>query len=245
LGPGPWRARSTYVANYVQTPTDDPAHVYQNLLFALREEEGINNGEPCLHGQLLGALNPQEGETVLHIGAGTGYYTAILAQLVGPKGKVIGYEINSDLAARATDNLAPWRNVEIRCASGVVEGLPRADAIYVNAGATRPVAAWLDALNDDGGLVFPLSGTAASAAGASLLVRRPKHSFPATVIGFCLFIPCQGAFDEDEAMRVTAAFRSGALWTAQSLVRDNQPDEAAVLVGDGWWLSSRPAPEPV
>ena len=107
LGPGPWRARSIYVADYVQTPTDDPIHLYQNLLFALREEEGINNGEPCLHGQLLGTLNPQEGETVLHIGCGTGYYTAILAQLIGPKGKVIGYEINSDLAARKQGSPPP------------------------------------------------------------------------------------------------------------------------------------------
>jgi protein-L-isoaspartate(D-aspartate) O-methyltransferase len=243
LGPGPWRARSIYVANYVQTPTDDPSHVYQNLLFALREEEGINNGEPCLHGQLLGALNPQEGETVLHVGCGTGYYTAILAELVGPNGKIIGYEIDPDLAARAIDNLAPWRNVEVRCASGVVDGLPRADAIYVNAGATRPLAAWLDALNDGGRLVFPLSGTWASQAGVSLLVRRIKHSFAARVIGFCVFIPCQDAFDQDEAARVTAAFRSDALLTIQSLVRDGGSDDTAVLVGEGWWLSSRPPAE--
>jgi protein-L-isoaspartate(D-aspartate) O-methyltransferase len=78
-----------------------------------------------------------------------------------------------------------------------------------------------------------------------LRVTRRKHAFPAAVIGYCVFIPCQGAFDEDEASRVTAAFRSGVLWTAQSLVRDGQPDETAVLAGDGWWLSSRPAPERV
>jgi protein-L-isoaspartate(D-aspartate) O-methyltransferase len=243
LGPGPWLARSIYDPTYVQTPTDDPVHLYQNLLFALLDEKGINNGEPCLHGQLLGALNPQEGNTVLHVGCGTGYYTAILAHLVGPKGKVIGFEINPDLAARAIDNLAPWRNVEVRGASGVVDGLPPADAIYVNAGATRPPAAWLDALNDDGKLVFPLSGTWASQAGVGLLVRRIKQSFPAGVIGFCVFIPCQDAFDQDEAGRVTEAFQSGALWTTRSLVRNDRPDETAVLVGNGWWLSSRPAPE--
>jgi protein-L-isoaspartate(D-aspartate) O-methyltransferase len=229
----------------VQTPTDDPIHLYQNLLFALRDEEGINNGEPYLHGQLLGALSPKEGDTVLHIGAGTGYYTAILAHLIALAGKLIGYEIDPQLARRAIDNLAPWQNVEVRRASGVADDLPRCDAIYVNAGATRPAAAWLDALSDGGRLVFPLSGTAGNEAGVSLLVTRLEHAFAARVIGYCLFIPCEGAFDQDEASRVTAAFRSGALWTAQSLVRDAQPDEAAVLVGDGWWLSSRPAPERV
>src|SRR5215475_7848968 len=227
LGAGPWLARSIYNETYVQTPTDDPIHLYQNLLFALADEKGINNGEPCLHGQLLGALNPREGDTVLHIGCGTGYYTAILAQLVGPTGKVIGYEVEADLAARAGDNLAPWGNVEVRCASGVVGGLPRSDAIYVNAGATRPAAAWLDALNENGRLVFPLSGRVRSGAGVSLLIERLKDAFSARAIGFCLFIPCEGAFDEDEAGNVTAAFRSGALWTIQSLVRDNQPDDTA------------------
>ncbi|MBV8752336.1 MAG: methyltransferase domain-containing protein [Hyphomicrobiales bacterium] len=243
MGPGPWLARSIYEPTYVQTPTDDPIHLYQNLLFALRDEKGINNGEPCLHGQLLGALNPHQGDTVLQIGCGTGYYTAILAELVGPTGKVIGYEVDPQLAARAVDNLAPWGNVEVRCVSGVAGDLPPCDAIYVNAGATRPVAAWLDALNDGGRVVFPLSGTAASSTGVGLLIKRSKDSFPAGVIGFCVFIQCQDAFDQDEASRVTAAFRSGAIWATQSLVRNDRSDETAVLVGNGWWLSSRP-PEP-
>jgi protein-L-isoaspartate(D-aspartate) O-methyltransferase len=77
-----------------------------------------------------------------------------------------------------------------------------------------------------------------------LLVKRCKDSFRAEVIGFCVFIPSQGAFDQDEAARVTAAFRSGALWATQSLVRNSKPDETAVLVGGGWWLSSAPASEP-
>jgi len=245
LGAGPWLARSINDKTYVQTPTDDPIHLYQNLLFALIGEKGINNGEPCLHGQLLGALGPREGDTVVHIGCGTGYYTAILAQLVGPTGKVIGYEVNADLASRAGNNLAPWTNVEVRCASGVAGTLPKGDAIYVNAGATRPAAAWLDALNDDGRLVFPLSGTPASSAGVSLLVRRRQDAFSARTIGFCVFIPCEGAFDRNEARDVTAAFHSGALWMSASLVRDNQRDHTAVLAGDGWWLSSRSVDEEV
>jgi protein-L-isoaspartate(D-aspartate) O-methyltransferase len=101
----------------------------------------------------------------------------------------------------------------------------------------------LDALNDDGRLVFPLSGTSASQVGVGLLVHRTKHSFAAGVIGFCVFIPCQDAFDQDEAGRVTAAFRSGALWTSRSVVRNDRSDETAIVVGDGWWLSSRPASE--
>jgi protein-L-isoaspartate(D-aspartate) O-methyltransferase len=240
LGPGPWYAVSPS-GLLVQTPTDDPIHVYQNELFVLDREKRINNGEPSLHGQLLGALHPGEGSTALHIGCGTGYYSAILAQLVGPTGAVIAYEIEPELARKAADNLKPWDNVEVRATSGTADELPPCDVIYVNAGATHPARYWLDALNENGRLVFPLSGSPSIATGVSLLGTRLRDSFAARVVGYCGFIGCVGATDIDEGFRVAAAFRTGELWKAQSLFRSDKPDENAVLIGKGWWLSSSPA----
>jgi len=193
---------------------------------------------------LLGALHPVPGNTALHIGCGTGYYSAILAQLVGRSGKVIAYEIEPELAERAARNLKPWDNVEVRAASGTAGELPRCDAIYVNAGATRPAAIWLDALDDGGRLLVPLSGSGANRFGASLLVTRLNNAFSARAVGYCGFIDCVGATDPEEGASVTAAFRSGELWKAQSLVRNHRPDNSAVLVGKGWWLSSD-TPKPV
>jgi protein-L-isoaspartate(D-aspartate) O-methyltransferase len=241
LGRGPWIAVSPISGIHVPTPTDDPVHVYQNVLFVLDQEKGINNGEPCLHGRLLGALSPTRGSVALHIGCGTGYYTAILAQLVGPSGRVVAYEIEPELTRRAAENLKPWDNVEVRTASGAGGDLPRCNAIYVNAGASRPAAGWLDALNEGGRLLFPLTGSESSQAGVSLLVTRLKDSFTARVLGYCGFIPCQGAWYAGEAAHVTAAVHSGQLWKAQSLVRSDQADSSAVLIGEGWWLSSSPA----
>jgi protein-L-isoaspartate(D-aspartate) O-methyltransferase len=234
LGPGPWFATSPVSGLFVATPTDDPIHLYQNMLFALHREKRINNGEPFLHAQLLAALAPARGNVVLHIGCGAGYYTAILAHLVGPSGKVIAYEIEPGLGHRALENLKPWDNVEVRVASGVNGKLPRCDAIYVNAGATRPVSSWLDSLNESGKLLFPLVGS--SGAGVMLLTTRFEGSIAAKVIGPCGFVPCRDAFDPAEAANVTAALRSG-LWKAQSLVRNDEPDDHAVLIGKGWWLS--------
>jgi protein-L-isoaspartate(D-aspartate) O-methyltransferase len=243
LGAGPWLAMSSLSGTSVATPTDDPIHVYQNVLFALDRQKRINNGEPFLHGQLLGALAPARGNVALHIGCGTGYYTAILAHLVGPSGKVIAYEIELELGRRAVENLKPWDNVEVRLASGVNDELPRCDVIYVNAGATRPVAGWLDALNEGGKLLFPLVGL--QGRGVTLLLTRPPHgvifigdrgSIAAKVIGLCGFVSCRDAYDPAEAASVTAAFYSG-LWNARSLIRNDEPDENAVLIGKGWWLS--------
>lgn len=235
LGPGPWLAVSPMSGMDVATPTDDPIHVYQNVLFALDRKKRINNGEPFLHGQLLGALAPARGHVALHIGCGTGYYTAILAHLIGPAGKVIAYEIEPELGLRAAENLKPWDNVEVRLVSGVNDELPHCDAIYVNAGATHPATGWLDALNEGGKLLFPLVGL--EGAGVTLLLSKVQGSIAAKVTGYCGFVPCRDAFEEAEAANVTAAFRSGKLREARSLVRNDEPDDNVVLIGKGWWLS--------
>src|SRR5215475_975158 len=82
LGPGPWRI---FVGGrYISTPSADPAFLYQDVTVALSEEKNINNGQPTLHAASLTALDPYEGDTVIHVGAGAGYYTALLHNLVGP-----------------------------------------------------------------------------------------------------------------------------------------------------------------
>ena len=103
-GPPPWRIGSGGL--FGRTASDDPARLYDDVLVAIDVRRGINNGQPSLHAQSIDALRIKEGETVVQIGAGAGYYTAILAHLVGPAGKVVAYEIEPDIAERAKANLA-------------------------------------------------------------------------------------------------------------------------------------------
>src|SRR4029077_16929750 len=111
LGPGPWKIFTG--GGYITTPTDDTAFLYQDVTVALSESSKINNGQPVLHAVSLATLNPKEGEMALHIGAGTGYYTAVLARLTAPAGKVLAYEIEPALAELATANLADTANVVV------------------------------------------------------------------------------------------------------------------------------------
>ncbi len=237
-GPPPWRVGSGGL--FGLTSSDDPARLYEDVLIALDAERGINNGQPSLHAQAIDALRLKEGETVVQIGAGAGYYTAILAELVGPTGKVIAYEIAPDIAARAAANLARYPQVEVRARSGV-EDLPQADAIYVNAAATHPLRAWLDALKPGGRLVFPLQ--AAGSSGAMLIVTRPEHgeAWPARLLTGVVFIPCEGAQDTEMGRKLDKAFRRGRTDRVRSLRFGGAPSETDWVRGDGWALSSEPA----
>lgn len=236
LGSGPWRVCAT-PGRYVTTPSDDPRFLYQDILVGLVPERGINNGQPSLHAACLAACKPRAGETAVHVGAGTGYYTAVLAELVGSAGRVVAYEIEADLARRATTNLEPWRNVEVRAASAVTGPLPPADVVYVNAGATHPVPAWLDALAVGGRLMFPL--TADDGRGCMLLVtRRGTARYEAKAPMRCGFIPCVGARDFSSSVSLASALDSRPLETIRSLRRDEPPDTSVWCKGPGWWLST-------
>jgi protein-L-isoaspartate(D-aspartate) O-methyltransferase len=225
---------------YVQTPDDDPAFLYQNLLLALDREHEVNIGQPSAHAYWLGACNIKKAETVVQVGAGSGYYTAILAHLVGAKGQVYAYEIDEPLAARARENLKDLHHVEVRTLSGVSSDLPQADLIYVCAGAAQPSRMWLDALRPEGRLMFPLAPQGVF--GGMLLITRPDQGFawPARFVSRAAFIGCVGLQDEEAGRRLTEAFSKN--WDGVRWLRlDGSPDDSCWFAGDGWWLSTADA----
>lgn len=234
LGSGPWYVFTG--SKSVTIPSDDPGFVYQDVVIRLKGN--VNNGQPSLHAMCLGALQLQPGETAIHIGAGHGYYSAIIAQLVGPTGRVHAYEIDLELAVRATQNLKPFPQVSVHAESAVDVPLPEADAVYVNAGASRIPPNWLDALTINGRLLFPLQPP--SSAGAMLLVTRlDGNRYTARFLVPAIFIPCVGAQDTDP-QPLTHALTRGDARNVKSLRRDCQPDDTAWHIGDGWWLSTTP-----
>jgi protein-L-isoaspartate(D-aspartate) O-methyltransferase len=117
---------------YIETPSDDPVFLYQDIVVALAEDRVVNNGQPSLHAACLAALDLKQGEHVIHVGAGTGYYRALLAKLTGPSGSVLAYEIDERLAQRAATNLDDQPHVTVVCRSGsegpLLAAMPSASA---------------------------------------------------------------------------------------------------------------------
>ncbi len=227
----PWTVISTGVA----IRTSDIAEIYDNVLVAIDPERGINNGEPALHAAWIDTVSPQPGETVIHVGAGTGYYTAILALLVQQGGRVEAFEYEADLAARAEQNLAPYDNATVHAASAFGRALPNADIIYVNAGVVAPDVQWLRALNPGGRLIFPWQPH--KGWGPAVLVTRRRRGFSAQSLMTVGFISCSGTTEKISVSRLPtesdfAAVRS--IWIRS----DRSPDSSAVAVYDDVWFSS-------
>jgi protein-L-isoaspartate(D-aspartate) O-methyltransferase len=235
LGPPPWKIFTA--TGYIEAKSSDPALLYQDVVVSLGVDAPLNNGQPTLHAYCIHTLDLKPGERVLHVGAGTGYYTTILAMLVGETGSVMAYEIEPELAARAKANLAALTQVHVLARSGAEGPLPECDAIYVNAGATEPLAVWLDALKPRGRLLFPL--TPGSGAGAMLLVTKLDERYSARFLMQVQFVGCEGARDEATAERLTEAFRGRRWAEVKTLHRDEARDESCWCAGDGWWLSTR------
>ena len=143
LGAGPW-PMLRWPRRYVPTPSDDPVYLYQDALVGIIPERVLNNGQPWLHAMLIAAAAPGPGEHVVHIGAGVGYYTAILAHMVGESGRVTAIEFDDGLAERVAANFAGQPSVRALQGDGSQIEFDLADVIYMNAGATRPADIWLD-----------------------------------------------------------------------------------------------------
>jgi protein-L-isoaspartate(D-aspartate) O-methyltransferase len=244
LGPGPWSIvrRSGYVA----TPSDDPVYLYTDQVIGILPERNLNNGEPSLHAALLASAAPQSGEHVVHIGAGVGYYTAIMAQLVGSSGAVTGIEFDASLAARAAANVSHLPNVRIVQGDGTRLGFDPADVVYVNAGATHPAPSWLDGLKEGGRLILPLTCFEARdrgpvhRRGAVFRIERQGDDLLARRISAVVIFPCEGARDEACEQALSAAFENGGAERVTRLYRrDDVPAEQCWLRVAGWCLAYR------
>ncbi len=155
---------------------------------ALALFHGQTCSQPSTVAAMLELLHVPVGADVLDIGSGSGWTTALLARLVGPRGSVLGLEIDPGLCSFGAANLAAWRMpwARIELADPQVLGRPRAGGwprILVSATARRLPPELVDQLAGDSRMVIPVGRQ------MTLVVREGGGPPVLSAHGEYLFVP--------------------------------------------------------
>lgn len=238
LPPGPWPVLR-HDGFYETTPDADPVHLYRDVTVGLDPERRLNNGQPSVLAHLIDRLGARPGDRLVHVGCGTGYYTAIFAELVGPSGRVEALEVEPELAAQARENLAHLPQVRVLEADGTAWDPGPVERIFVNAGVTHPLPLWLDRLTDGGTLVAPL--TNGDWLGGFLRVEKRGEAYAARFLLSGAAYPCTGGRDAGIEAALAAWFPALDQGTVQSLRRDaHEVEETCWLHAAEFCLSTAP-----
>jgi len=151
---------------------------------------GQTISQPYMVALMTEALKLSGRERVLEIGTGSGYQTAVLAEI---SREVITIERLPELSRRAVDvlNSLGCRNVTPVVADGTLGWETQApyDRILVTAGAQRVPPALLDQIADGGLLVMPVGGADSQ---RLHVVRRSASRLLTTSLTPCRFVPLVG-----------------------------------------------------
>jgi protein-L-isoaspartate(D-aspartate) O-methyltransferase len=249
LGAPPWQIGSAEqrtlsmsgMVRMAYTPTEDPRDIYHNVLVALDPAKDINNGQPSALARWIDALDLKAGDRAYHLGCGVGYYTAIVAEVVGPSGSVVAIDANADLAARAKENLASYANVAVHAADGASFDTGPCDAMLVNAGVTHPHPVWLDRLRDGGRLVLPITMAATPTLGQGVMIKITRDASSYSVQNITVIAIFSGIGMRDPLLEplMQKALTTGALLKLKSVRRDaHEPADTCVLHGREVCLST-------
>jgi protein-L-isoaspartate(D-aspartate) O-methyltransferase len=230
LGPGPWQlasaeGRALSAAGLMQLAymtVEDSREVYHNVVVSLDRSKDINNGQPGALGRWIEALALKSGECVYHLGCGVGYYTAIIAEVIGASGRVVGLELQPELAERARQNLADYAQVTVEAGDGATFDPGDCDAMLINCGVTHPQVIWLDRLREGGRLVIPftMAMNATIGQGAMTKIVRSESTYSTELVTPLAIYSGGRMRDTELEPQILKGLKTGALLKLKSVRRD-------------------------
>jgi len=171
---------------FVSDADVDRAHDDHPLSIGL----GQTISQPYMVASMTQELQLSGGERVLEIGTGSGYQTAILAELAAEVFTVERLEVLSRRAEQTLDELG-YTNIHFRVGDGTLGWPDEApfDRIIVAAGAPKVPGPLKEQLADGGRLVIPVGGVGMQ---QLMIVRRQGEQLTEAVAGSCVFVKLIG-----------------------------------------------------
>ncbi len=174
---------------FVERGQEDQA--YEDRALAIDCDQTIS--QPYIVGLMTQALKLEGHERVLEIGTGSGYQTAILAELAA---RVVSVERHAELSRHAAELLHElgYENVRLIVADGSAGWAEEApyDRIIVTAAAARLPEAFFEQLCEGGVLVIPIGDRETQELQSICKIGGKPQ---ATVLSGCRFVPLVGAFE--------------------------------------------------
>lgn len=152
--------------------------------------QGQTISQPYMVALMTECLRLKGDETVLEIGTGSGYQTAILAELAKEVYSIERLEILAEKAKETLDRLG-YKNIKINVGDGTLgwEDYAPYDGILVTAGAPNVPESLIKQLNKNGRLVIPVGGTFSQV--LTVVEKKKGKTFSTEVCG-CVFVPLVG-----------------------------------------------------
>ncbi len=175
----------------------EKAYAVDDAVVTKRDEYGValsSVSAAFIQARMLEQAELREGMTVLEVGSG-GLNAALIAEVVGPQGRVVSVDIDpevTDRAAKLLDETGYGSRVRVLVADAEhgVPGDDRFDAIIVTVGAWDIPPVWLAHLADTGVLVLPLIMNGVT---RTIGFRRAGDHLVSTSLEVAGFVPMQGA----------------------------------------------------
>lgn len=116
--------------------------------------------QPSTVAFMLEQLEPRPGDKILDLGSGSGWTTALLGEIVGENGRVIGLEIVPELVKFGQNNIKKYssQNIKIILAQKTLGSPEEApfDRILVSAAGTELPIELVEQLKIDGRMIVPI-----------------------------------------------------------------------------------------
>lgn len=148
---------------------------------------GQTISQPLVVAFMLEQLQPRPGDKILDVGSGSGWTTALLGEIVGPKGKVIGIETIPELKEFGEKNAAKYNlSVQFICADGSkgYEKEASFDEILCSAAVQKKIPlAWKEQLKIGGRIVTPMGSS------IWLLIKKSEEEFEEIEYPGFAFVP--------------------------------------------------------
>jgi len=128
---------------------------------------GQTISQPLVVAFMLEQLEPKEGDKILDVGSGSGWTTALLAEIVGSEGKIIAIDIVPELVEFGKNNVAKYNFIEkgrahFFCADGskgYQKEAPYNGVLVSAAVQTEVPQAWKEQLKIEGRIVTPIGSS--------------------------------------------------------------------------------------